>query len=320
MNECVVFGCGWAGTHHIETVSQSPYAYLKAVVDPDDGKRSIVCKAFNVPGFSCVDELDNSNISYTTGIIATPAESHFDLSFRLIANGKNVLCEKPVCRNSKEIEVLKNETKRTKSLFGVVFNQRYGFVVQKAKELIEKEGGSLHLITASMYQHWPTEISTGINETFMITDALCHLLDLSTFFGGPIEDIKSVSFKNESELISDVVAAVRFSNGCLGSISHSNVGGKIDTQHPFQHIDIHTSNARYRLENLFDSLTVLPHDETASHVYKPSVFTKRDYSESMYLACSDYLQAVHNGDAIPSDINQALINMKMLEEIIACSK
>lgn len=113
-----------------------------------------------------------------------------------------------------------------------MFNQRYGAAVRRAKEMMEADGGTLHLITASMYQHWPTQTGGHVTGTFMITDACCHLLDLMTYLCGRCQQVKAIAAKVESELYSDISVSIRFRNGCVGCMSHSNVGGKLDTQPP----------------------------------------------------------------------------------------
>ena len=94
------------------------------------------------------------------------------------------------------------------------------------------------------------------------------------------------------------------------------MGGKLDTQHPFQCVDVHTQNARYCIENQWDRLTVYPHGDMTRQVYETSVFQRRDYAVSMRLACEDYLRAVAEGKPLPADAAQALANMQVLETIL----
>jgi len=314
---CVIVGCGWAGMHHLKTVVSSSYSRLSAVVEPDEKKRETLTREYDVPVYENLDALFSSDIEFDTGIVATLPPLHSVLCASLIAEKKNVLCEKPICRKSSEIEKLQAMAQVAGVRFGVVFNQRYGTAVRKAKELIDAEGGRLHLITASMYQHLPTQIGGNIDDTFMITDSCCHLLDLMTYFCGPVRTVKAVASKNESELYSDLAAALVFENSCIGSLCHTSVGGKLDTQHPFQCLDIHTSNARFLIENQFDRLTVYPHDKEARQIHETSVFQRRDYALSMRLACEDYLRAVVENRLLPIDIGEALTNMRVLEDILS---
>ena len=316
MNRCVVIGCGWAGQHHLEAVDASEYGNLVAAVDPSAERQTFVADKFGIPVYASVKALLASRTPFDTGIVATLPGLHARQCRELIGAGKNILCEKPVCRTSAEIASLQGEAETAGVRFGVVFNQRYGAAVRRAKELIDTEAGTLHLITASMYQHWPTKTGGHITDTFMITDACCHLLDIMTYLCGPVRQVKAIASKQESELYSDVAVSLLFENGCVGCMSHSNVGGKLDTQHPFQCVDVHTQNARYCIENQWDRLTVYPHGDMTRQVYETSVFQRRDYAVSMRLACEDYLRAVAEGKPLPADAAQALANMQVLETIL----
>lgn len=320
MKRSVVIGCGWAGAHHLRTAAESRYTRLVAAVEPDGKKGGQISWQYGIPVYKSLPELLESKTEFEIGIVATLPDLHKSMCEMLIEAGKDILCEKPVCRSSAEILFLQRKAFEAGTRFGVVFNQRYGPAVQKAKEQLEADGSTMHLITASMYQHWPVVCGGHIQETFMITDACCHLLDLVTYFAGKVCGVKAVAVKNESELYSDVIAVLTFENGCIGSISHTNVGGKLDTQHPFQCVDIHTKNARYCIENQSDRLTVYPHDGQMRKVWEPSVFCRHDYAVSMQMACEDYLRAVDTGQPLPADIHQAAENMHVLEAVLASAR
>lgn len=316
MNRCAVIGCGWAGGHHLRTVRDSTCAQLVAAVDPDIESRKRVARQYHIPVYGSLQELLTSGTDFETGIVATRPMLHAPQCAALIAEKKNVLCEKPVCRSSGEIARLQQEAQAAGVRFGVVFNQRYGAAVQKARQLLGTDGGAIHLITASMYQHWPLKTGGDITESFLLTDACCHLLDLMTYLCGPVLQIRAVAGKVDSDIYTDICAALLFRNGSVGCLSHSNVGGRLDTQHPFQCVEVHTKNARYQIENQCDRLTVYPHGEQARQIYESSVFERRDYAVSMQLACEDYLRAVAQNEPLAVDISDAVANMQVLETIL----
>lgn len=315
MNRCVVIGCGWAGTHHMETIVASPIAQLVAVVESDPDRANIVAKEYNLPAFHSLNDLLCSDVNFEVGVVATLADSHKEYCVALADAGKHILCEKPVCRNSKDIEKIVQAVKKAGVKFGAIFNQRYGEAVQKAKELLTADHTPIHLITGSMYQHFPVQLGGHIREDFIITDSCCHLLDLITFFGGPVYRMNGIAKKINSEAYSDITALLDFESNGIGVMSHTTVGGKLDSQHPFQCIEIHTGNARYKIENHCDRLIVYPHDSMAQTVYETSVFRARDYSVSLRAACNDFLQALEKGGDPPIGIEEALTNMQYLEAI-----
>ena len=122
MNRCVVIGCGWAGRHHLDTVAASAYARLAAAVEPDENKRQEAARRYGVPVYDSVESLLASGTGFDTGIVATLPALHGPQCAALIAAGKNVLCEKPVCRSSAEIAALGQAARKAGVRFGVVFN------------------------------------------------------------------------------------------------------------------------------------------------------------------------------------------------------
>lgn len=313
MLKCVVIGCGWAGRHHLDTIAASKIAVLVAAVDPDPVTRDEISRRYQIPVFQDLEQLLSSVPKPDVGVVATIPDLHKPICLKLIDAGIHIYCEKPVCRNSKDIRTLKTLADKKGICFGVNFNQRYGDAVLKAKQLLMEQNSTLHLVTASMYQHLPIKLSGNVKKDFVLTDAMCHLLDLVTFLCGPVKEVKAFANKIESELYSDVGAVLCFENGCIGTISHSNVGGKLETQHPFQCIDLHTKECRMCIENQFDRLTVYPHSGMEQIVYETSVFIRRDYAVSMTRACEAYLEAISKGGELTSDINAALVNMQVIE-------
>lgn len=315
MLRCAVIGCGWAGKHHLQTLEDNRETELVAAVEPDETLCRNIRRDFQIPVFSDVKQLLEGVPDIDIAVVATIPDLHKPVCITLIEKGIHIYCEKPVCRNSEDIRYLKELADAKGVRFGVAFNQRFGDAVLKAKEILEESCGSVHLVTASMYQHLPDKMSDNVREDFMLTDAVCHLLDVVTFLCGTVREVKAFGIKKESEIYSDIGAVFLLQDGGVGTISHSNVGGMIETQHPFQCIDIHTKECRMRIENQFDRLTVYPHSGKEQLVYETSVFLRRDYGVSMERALDAYLKAIKEGGELPSDITSALVNMQVIEEM-----
>lgn len=313
MLKCVVIGCGWAGMHHLDTLKRQKGIELTAAVEPNLKIQKKVSDTYHIPVYLDTEELLQNRKDIDIAVVATIPDLHKDICEKLIRAGIHIYCEKPVCRNSAEIRALKELAEENGIRFGVGFNQRFGDAVMRAKELLEKNRSTMHLVTASMYQQLPTRLSDNVREDFMLTDAVCHLLDIVMYLCGPVKEVKAFANKIESDLYSDVGAVLMFENGCIGTVSHSNVGGRLETQHPFQCIDVHTEECRMRIENQFDRLTIYPHENMEQTVYETSVFSRRDYAVSMTRALEAYLKAIQEGGKMPSDITSALVNMQVIE-------
>jgi predicted dehydrogenase len=316
MRSCAVIGCGWAGRHHLEAVLESECATLVAAVEPSQERAREIARAYGVPVYGDLEEL-LARQAFDTAIVATLPPLHFNQCKALLEAGKHVLCEKPVCRSSGEIRLLMEAAGQSGTRFGVVFNQRYGEMVKKLVRMLREDPTPRHLITASMYQDFPKRLGGHIDETFLLTDSCCHLLDLLTYLCGPVKEARALGAKISSEPYSDVAVALRFRSGCVGSMTHTTVGGRHETQHPFQRIDVHTELGRYSLESLGARLTFYPHDRDAKEVLEPSIFARGTYAASLRGASQAYLKAVDTGEPLPADLTDALENMLVIEAIIA---
>lgn len=85
MNKILLVGCGYWGKNWYKTIKSSNYELI-GVVDPNPAIQ------VDVPLFNNINEV---NIEYTYAIIATNAESHFELKNQLKCPEENILIEKP---------------------------------------------------------------------------------------------------------------------------------------------------------------------------------------------------------------------------------
>lgn len=124
----------------------------------------------------------------------------------------------------------------------------------------------------------------------------------------------------ESEIITDISVIIEFENNSIGNMSHSFVGGRFETQHPFQKIEIHTEKAKYDINNLYDSLIVFYHDKYEQIVYTPSVFESRDYSHSMKMSAELFIKAIANETDLPVNIDEVIHNASIINSILKSLK
>lgn len=80
---------------------------------------SIVYKPYDLH----VGNLDNLDLIKKV-LIATPTNSHYELLKHFIKLGKDILCEKPICKSSKEVEEILDLAIKHNAKFNMVF--QYG--------------------------------------------------------------------------------------------------------------------------------------------------------------------------------------------------
>lgn len=105
---CVIGAGGW-GKNHINTLSRLGHLY--GIVDTDKS----ILNHFNtlnknINFHTSVEDAISSG--YDGYIIATPAETHFELASILLQEGKNILIEKPVCLNYIDSQTLLEQAQK----------------------------------------------------------------------------------------------------------------------------------------------------------------------------------------------------------------
>jgi len=181
--------------------------------------------------------------------ICTPPHLHAETAILAFESGKHVLCEKPLARNRKEAEEMLRAAKQAETKHMVGFNYRFIPAVSYARKLIHDgfvgrvlnfrgaylniEVGDLGYTNPDFPLDWHFKSETAGYGA--ISDLGSHILDLARFLVGEVEAVAgaTATFINERPLpespekkgkvdVEDsAVAALRFTNGALGTIETS---------------------------------------------------------------------------------------------------
>ena len=109
--DVAVLGCGYWGQNLVRNFHQ--LNALKVVCDPAPGARSKVESI--APGVGVVDDYNAvfGRDDIRAVVIATPAETHYDLTMRALSAGKDVFVEKPLALVHSEGAAMRAEAERT---------------------------------------------------------------------------------------------------------------------------------------------------------------------------------------------------------------
>jgi len=132
-NICVV-GAGYWGKNHIRTLYK-----LNALGGIVENKSSVLSdlkkRYLNVPIFRNIDDALSFD-KFHGYTVATPAETHYDLSKQIINSKKHVLIEKPFTLNVEHAEDLVNLAKKNKVNLMVGHSMLFHPAIIKIKELL----------------------------------------------------------------------------------------------------------------------------------------------------------------------------------------
>ncbi|MFC5269333.1 Gfo/Idh/MocA family protein [Adhaeribacter terreus] len=118
-----VVGCGHIGKRHANIIAQNPEAELVALCDIRP-EAELETADFNVPFFSSLEELLQSNTIVDVINICTPNGLHARQAMQVLEKGMHVVCEKPMGLTKGECEaVIFKALQMSKHVFCVMQNR-----------------------------------------------------------------------------------------------------------------------------------------------------------------------------------------------------
>ncbi len=147
---------GYIGESHIEAVRRIGICNLYAVADTNAALAQAKAEMYGIEKcYSTVDELlADPNIDAVHN--CTPNFLHLEINKKIIASGKHLLSEKPLCTTYEEAaELVELKKEYPNSAAAVNFNYRLNPMVQEAKARIARgELGDIRIFSGSYLQDW----------------------------------------------------------------------------------------------------------------------------------------------------------------------
>jgi len=138
MLRCAQIGCGYWGPNLLRNLIHNPDISVEGVLEIDPNRIEYLTKTHpSVKVFSSLNEIINNSIIDAV-VIATPANTHFDLCCQVLKNNKHVLVEKPMAMTVEEIEIIDSLAKKNKLIAMAGHTFLYNDAVRYVKALIDK--------------------------------------------------------------------------------------------------------------------------------------------------------------------------------------
>jgi len=133
-----VLGAGrWARMAHVPGWQRDPRCEVVVICDPEGDLARDFASAFNIPEHSKDWQAVVSREDIDVIDVVTGSRQHLELATGAIANGKHVLCEKPVAYDFRQTRALAQEARRKNLKTKLGFTFRYSPGVRYAKTLID---------------------------------------------------------------------------------------------------------------------------------------------------------------------------------------
>jgi len=134
-----IVGFGYAGKYfHSYLINLTDGLNLYAIVSGSEEKRKQAEELYGVKTYKNIDELLNDeNISLV--VIATPHNTHFELSLKAIEAGKNVVVDKIMCMNGEQADEMVKKAMEKNVILSVFQNRRWDWDFLTVKKVIKEE-------------------------------------------------------------------------------------------------------------------------------------------------------------------------------------
>lgn len=184
MNEfsIAVIGCGNWGMNHVRTAYKIFGKRLKYCSDsyPESEKKVKEISEEIIFTSDLKDILKDESVKAV--IVATPAETHFEITEKLLFAGKNVLVEKPITLNSDEAKILNRTALEKKLILMVGHLLLFHPAILKIKEYIDNGNlGNLQYIYSNRLN-----LGTVRTEENILWSFAPHDISVIQFFTGDI--------------------------------------------------------------------------------------------------------------------------------------
>jgi scyllo-inositol 2-dehydrogenase (NADP+) len=219
-----IVGYGYSGKNfHSYLISLEKRLKLYAVCVRTPERRKQAEKEYGVKTFSDVDDmLKDNNIRLV--VVATPHNTHSELSIKAMEAGKHVVVEKIMCMNAREAEAMIKASKRNNVMLTVFHNRRWdGDYLTVRKILDEGLLGKPFLIEESIMWYndkvdptrWRSVKELGGGPLY---DWGAHLIDHAVQIGKvPVDRIYcfSVCRRKETNIENYIKCLIHFESGLM---------------------------------------------------------------------------------------------------------
>jgi len=150
MINIAIIGCGYWGVNHVRVFSELPDAKLVVVCDANEERLRTMRDRYPLISTTTdwTEVLENKWVDAV--VVATPADTHFELTRQCLLHKKHVLVEKPITTNVSDAEALIKTAEEQDRLLMVGHTFLYNEGVRKLKQLVSDESfGKIYYLHAT---------------------------------------------------------------------------------------------------------------------------------------------------------------------------
>lgn len=316
---------GVLSTAHIGTATvipamqQGTYCEVTAIASRDRARGQSVAQQLGIPkSYGSYEEL-LADPDIDAVYIPLPNHLHVPWSIKALEAGKHVLCEKPIAPTAAEAQKLVDAAKQYPNLkIMEAFMYRFHPQWQQARQLVRDGSiGTLRTVQSffSYYNDDPHNIRNiaEVGGGGML-DIGCYNVSLSRFIFGAEPRRVSAIVEYDPQLNTD-----RLDSGILDFGNGTSTFTCSTQLTPYQRVNIFGTEGRIEIEIPFNAPTTRPckmwyqHGDTIDEILL-------DTCNQYTLQGDMFAQAVLNDTPVPTPLEDAIANMRVIDAVIRSSK
>ncbi len=215
-----IVGAGLIGRKRAANISINDK--LLKVCDINKNNAVELARDYSVPYTDSVKDVINDK-SINVVIVSVVNKYAAEIAIEMLKSGKNVLCEKPLGRNTQESQLILSAAENSRKIIKTGFNHRFHPAVIKAKELIKNDSIGELINIRARYGHGGRP---GMEEEWRCSKELCgggelidqgvHIIDLCRWFtSSEINQVYGRTFSSfwETDVEDNAFFNLDFNNG-----------------------------------------------------------------------------------------------------------
>lgn len=233
-----VIGVGHMGKHHARILAEIPECELIGVCDMDKDKGQKIAKEYNCTYHGKIKEL----LSKTDAvIIATPTNTHREITIEALNKGNHVLVEKPISLDLKEADEIITAASRNNLILQVGHIERFNPAILTSEKVIQNP---LFIEAHRLSPFYGRGVDVSV-----VLDLMVHDLDIIlNYVKSPVKHISAGGVPVLTNYIDIANARLEFENGAIANITASRISlmklRKIRFWQKYSYVSVDTLNRK----------------------------------------------------------------------------
>jgi myo-inositol 2-dehydrogenase/D-chiro-inositol 1-dehydrogenase len=246
-----ILGAGFIAKVHIGNLKNDERVQIAGVVDLYLDKAKTLAKEAgpDASGFGSLADLFDAGVNAV--YVTTPNTLHVEPVLECLENNVHVFSEKPMATSLREAEQITEAVAKSKGIYNLGMNMRYGYVFKKVKELLDSGEVTPYMANVKLNRGEllkpPWTADPKVTGGFLYETPI-HLLDMCQYLFGEATTVKCEARQSISQSeFDDFAILLTFQSGTIGTFVTSAHAG---WSYPFQRLELYGKYSTIAVEDM----------------------------------------------------------------------